>query len=431
VPLRDDQNHTTKWFGTCTDVHAQKEVAAERAELLTREQIAREEAERANRLKDDFLATLSHELRTPLMAILGWAELLQAGDLTATETTEGVKTIHRNARAQAQLIDDLLDVSRIISGKMLLDVQPIDIHATIHAAIESVRTAADAKEIRLIPHLDPQVSSIAGDAGRLQQVLWNLLSNAIKFTPKHGRVLVQLSRVDSNIEITVADSGQGIASDFLPHVFERFRQQDASSRRSQGGLGLGLAIVRNLMELHGGSVMASSEGLGKGSAFTIRLPILAIMPKKHSEPLTKPLEATERLETFHTVKDLEGVNVLLVDDEPDAREILAKTLEQRHATVIKAASADEALQLFLKFRPDILISDIGMPNQDGFDLIRKIRESEAGGKRVPAVALTAFARAEDRQRVFHAGFQSPCPTPVIPAEFLAIVASLVEKRGPK
>jgi PAS domain S-box-containing protein len=427
APLRDEEGRVTNWFGTCTDIQLEKEAAAERAILLNREKAAREEAERANQLKDDFLATLSHELRTPLMAILGWAELLQTGKMSAEETDEGVKTIHRNAWAQSQLIDDLLDVSRIISGKMRLDVQPVDMHAVIQAAIESIRNAADAKEIHLVQLLDPAAGRIAGDAGRLQQVIWNLLSNAIKFTPRHGRVSIQLARVDSQVELTVADSGQGIDPAFLPHVFERFRQQDASSRRSQGGLGLGLAIVRNLVELHGGSIAAHSEGLNKGAAFTVRLPVAAIISPWQDGKPPRSLGSAEPAEHFHPTQDLAGVNVLLVDDEQDARDVLAKTLEQRNAQVVTAGSVDEAVRLFRASRPDVLISDIGMPDQDGFDLIRRIRATEEGQHRVPAVALTAFARAEDRQRVLMAGFQAHVSKPVIPSELVAIIASLVHK----
>ncbi len=427
VPLLDEDGHVTKWFGTCTDVHLQREAAAERAELLVREKAAREEAEQANRLKDEFLATLSHELRTPLMAILGWAELLQTGALPADEAQEGIRTIHRNARAQSQLINDLLDVSRIISGKMRLDVQSIDVHGVIQAAVESIRTAADAKEIRLIQVLDPATGNISGDAGRLQQVIWNLLSNAIKFTPKQGRVAVQLARVDSHVEINVADSGQGIDPEFLPHVFERFRQQDASSRRSQGGLGLGLAIVRNLVELHGGTIVAHSAGLGKGARFTVRLPVTAVVHDSPFDDSPRILAQTTDFEPLGQTQNLSGVNILLVDDEQDARDILAKTLEQRHARVVKAATVDEAVARFGECEPDILVSDIGMPGQDGFDLIRKIRAAEMPGRRIPAIALTAFARAEDRRRALLAGFQSHVSKPVIPSELVAIVANLVSK----
>jgi len=424
VRVYDAAGKVVRWFGTCTDIHDQKLVEVERIELLEREKSAREQAETANRLKDEFLATLSHELRTPLMAILGWTEILQSLEIGGEEVSRGLETIERNARAQAQLIDDLLDVSRIISGKLRLDVQTLDLAEVIHAAVESVRTAAKAKEIDLQDSLDPAASRISGDPGRLQQVVWNLLLNAIKFTPSGGRVTVSLERIDSHVEIRVADSGQGIDPAFLPHVFDRFRQADASSRRSIGGLGLGLAIVRHLVELHGGSVYATSGGAGHGSTFTVRLPLVAVAKTPVvDEPLAD--YALARPSGEFQLPRLDGVRVMVVDDEADARDLLNRALTRCGASVIQAGSADEGVHLFEQSPPDVLISDIGMPGRDGFDFIRQIRELESSANRtVPAVALTAFARAEDRKRALQAGFQLHIAKPVIPSELLTIVASL-------
>jgi PAS domain S-box-containing protein len=424
VPVHDASGKTVRWFGTCTDIHDQKLAEVERIELLEREKSAREQAETANRLKDEFLATLSHELRTPLMAILGWTELLQSLDIDGEEVARGLETIERNARAQAQLIDDLLDVSRIISGKLRLDVQTLNLAEVIHAAIESVRTAAKAKEIDLQDSLDPTASRISGDSGRLQQVVWNLLLNAIKFTPAGGCVTVTLERIDGQVEIRVADTGQGIDPAFLPHVFDRFRQADASSRRSIGGLGLGLAIVRHLVELHGGSVAADSAGSSQGSTFTVRLPLVAVSKTPApDEPIGD--QGLIRPSGDFQLPHLDGIRVLVVDDEADARDLLNRALTRCGASVIQASSADEGVQLFQQSAPDVLISDIGMPGRDGFDFIRQIRELENSANRtVPAVALTAFARAEDRKRALHAGFQLHIAKHVIPSELLTIVASL-------
>ncbi len=425
VPLRDEQGHITRWLGTCTEIHAQKEAAEERARLLDRERMARTEAENANRLKDEFLATLSHELRTPLMAILGWAQVLKTGRYNEDQLEQALTSIDRNARAQSQLIDDLLDVSRIISGKLRLDVKLVDLVGVIQAAIDSMRTAADAKSIRLQQVLDPAAGDVVGDSGRLQQIIWNLLSNAIKFTPKGGRVCIGLARVNSHVELTVTDTGQGIDPHFLPHVFDRFRQADPSSRRTQAGLGLGLAIVRHLVELHGGTVAADSLGKNKGSVFTVRLPLSIL---RHSTVEEDAPELTREVEP-EVVKEcppaLKGVRILVVEDDQDARDLLVNVLEECDAIVAAANSVQAGLALFEQLRPDMVISDIGMPEQDGFDLIRGIREREVKlGGRVPAVALTAFARAEDRKRALLAGFQMHVSKPVIPSELLAIVASL-------
>lgn len=396
----------------------------ERSRLLSSEKLARNEAERANRLKDEFLATVSHELRNPLNAILGWAHMLRLGKLTPANAERAVETIYRNAKSQAQLVADLLDVSRIISGKLRLDVRPVDLISIINAAIDSIRPAADAKTIRLQATLDPAASSISGDADRLQQIVWNLLTNAVKFTPKGGRIQVKLQRVDSHVDIIVSDSGVGISKEFLPHVFDRFRQADASTTRIHGGLGLGLSIVHQLVDLHGGSVAVHSEGEGKGATFTINLPSASIVSnqkKLESAPPANPEETT----TFDGLPSLQGLKVLVVDDEADTRELIAEVLKEVGSEVITCPSVEEALIALEKHKPDILISDLGMPDEDGYSLISKIRAlpTEQGGH-IPAAALTAYARAEDRMRVLRAGFQFHLPKPVDSAELVTVVASL-------
>jgi signal transduction histidine kinase len=394
----------------------------EHARRLEGERAAREEAERVIRMKDEFLTTLSHELRTPLQAILGWVHLMKSHSLGAEELARGVATIERNARAQAQLIGDLLDMSRIISGKLRLDVHRIQVGGVIEAAVESVRPGAEAKGIRLQMVLDPLAGPIAGDPNRLQQVVWNLLSNAIKFTPQGGRVQVVLERVRSQIEISVRDTGQGIAPEFLAHVFERFRQADASTTRQHMGLGLGLAIVKHLTELHGGTVRAMSQGEGQGATFTILLPV-SLVQTEETEERSHPRAETEPVAVCPV--SLDGVCVLVVEDEPDTRELIARLLIEYAAEVTTVASAREALDLLPRERPDVIISDIGMPLQDGYDLIRSIRElpTEQGGK-TPALALTAFARSEDRTRAVLAGYQMHLAKPVEPSELIAMVASL-------
>ena len=387
----------------------------ERAQLLLR-------AEDANRAKDDFLATVSHELRTPLTAMLGWARLLRGGRLDAAAASHALEVIERNTEAQAQLIEDLLDISRITSGKLRLDVQSVDLVHVIEAAINTVTPAADAKSIPLQRVLDPSAGPVAGDPDRLQQVVWNLLSNAIKFTPKGGRVRLQLARSHSHVEITVADTGGGIVPEFLPYVFDRFRQAEAASSRAQGGLGIGLAIVRHLVELHGGTVRAASDGTDRGATFTVSLPIAATRP---GLPDARVHPTVHGRVPFDVPPNLAGVQVLVVDDEPDARTLVASVLEQCGASVHAVASVAEALEAFERARPDVLVSDIGMPGEDGYALIRKIRARRAeDGGRVPAAALTAYARTEDRMRALSAGFQLHVPKPVEPAELATVVATL-------
>ncbi|HLM00633.1 MAG TPA: PAS domain S-box protein [Pyrinomonadaceae bacterium] len=408
----------------------------ERDRLLQSEQIAREEAERANRLKDEFLATISHELRTPLNAILGWSQILLSSNFGDPETVRrATETIERNARAQSQLIDDLLDISRIITGKLRLDVRRVDLPGVIMAAVEAARPAADAKNIRLETSLvDPQAATISGDPDRLQQIVWNLLSNAIKFTPETGRVELRLTRVGSRIEVAVADTGAGIEPEFLPFVFERFRQSDGSTTRRHGGLGLGLAIVRQLVELHGGTVSVTSAGAGRGAQFTVSLPLLAI--QKESErnfPNARYANhngsSSAATATSAAAADcppeLSGLRILLVDDEADSLDLLNFVLESCGAQVWTAGSANEALETVRTESFDLLISDIGMPEEDGYALIRRIRNlpREQGGS-VPAIALTAYARAEDRIRALRSGFQLHIAKPVEAPELIASVANL-------
>jgi signal transduction histidine kinase/ActR/RegA family two-component response regulator len=408
---------------------AARQAAEERRALLESEQFARAEAERANSMKDEFLATVSHELRTPLNAILGWAHLLRTGAMTDAQVRQGIEVIERNARAQTQLIEDLLDMSRIISGKMRLDIQSADPAAFIEAAIETVRPAAEAKGIRLSTLLDPGAGPVNGDPNRLQQVVWNLLSNAIKFTAREGRVQVVLERVNSHIEIAVADTGIGIKPEFLPHVFDRFRQEKASPTRSAAGLGLGLSIVKHLVELHGGSVHAISAGEGHGATFTVCLPLTVVQRDRDLGHRLHPRGASRTSPLFRP-PDLSGIKVLVVDDQPDARDMIRRVLEDCEADVSTAGSAAEALRAVEEDRPDVLVSDIGMPDVDGYELLRRIRAlgSPPGGH-LPAIALTAFARSEDRTRALRAGFLAHVAKPVEPSELLATVASVVGRAG--
>jgi PAS domain S-box-containing protein len=405
---------------------AQK-AADEREDLLESERFARAEAERSSQMKDEFLATLSHELRTPLSSILGWSQVLRNGGRGEADLQKGLDIIERNARVQTQLIEDLLDMSRIISGKVRLDIQPVEPVSFIEAAIETVRPAADAKGIRLEKILDSSAVPISGDPSRLQQVVWNLLSNAIKFTPRGGKVQVVLERVNSHIEIHVVDSGMGIEPRFLDHVFERFRQADSSTTRRYGGLGLGLSIVKHLVELHGGTVRANSAGKDKGATFSVALPLIAVHQPGTARAHPRSPKAVS-LETRDV--DLTGVKVLVVDDQADARELVARVLADCHAQVVMAGTAEEALRLVESERPAVLVSDIGMPDVDGFELLRRIRAlgPEKGGN-VPAIALTAFARSEDRTRALRSGFLVHVSKPVEPSELIASVASVAGRAG--
>jgi PAS domain S-box-containing protein len=426
--------HDEQTIGTLTIIEDVTERVAREAELqaqiearsrlLSSEKLARNEAERANRLKDEFLATISHELRNPLNAILGWAHMLRLGKLTPANVERAVETIYRNAKSQAQLVSDLLDVSRIISGKLRLDVRQVDLIPIVNAAIDSIRPAADAKSIRMQTMLDPAAGPISGDADRLQQIVWNLLTNAVKFTPKGGKIQVKVHRIESHVEIVVTDSGVGISKDFLPYVFDRFRQADGSTTRTQGGLGLGLSIVHQLVDLHGGSVSVHSDGEGKGAIFTISLPFVGVIGSQKDSTETNAVQSDEII-SLDGLPSLHGLKVLVVDDEADTRELIREVLKECQAEVILSRSAAEALEALEQHKPDILISDLGMPDEDGYSLITKIRAlpAERGGH-IPAAALTAYARAEDRMRVLRSGFQFHLPKPVDSAELVTVIASL-------
>jgi len=441
-PIKDEFGHVVGASKIARDVTQQKlaeaairrageeaeQASADRERLLESERAARSEAERANRMKDEFLATVSHELRTPLNAILGWANILRSGQFQGEELAKGLDIIERNSRSQAQIIDDLLDMSRIISGKVRLEVQRIDLAAVLGESVETVRATADAKGLRLQVVIDPHNAIVSGDPNRLQQIFWNLLNNAIKFTPKHGRVQVLLERVNSHVEVSVIDTGEGISPDFLPFVFNRFEQADASTTRRHGGLGLGLAIVKQLVELHGGGVRVKSAGVGQGATFIVNLP-LAVMHAHPSDPDRRhPKAQPQEVRSFPEV-NLKGVQILVIDDEPDARQLVRRLLEVSGASVCAAGSASEAMNL-LNGRPfDVVVCDIGMPNEDGYSFIRKVRAlADPGKSEVAAVALTAYARLEDRTEAIRAGFQNHLSKPVEPAELLAVVRSLSKPR---
>ncbi len=409
------------------DVTDRKRTEVEREHSLAAERAARAEAEQTGRIKDEFLATLSHELRTPLNAILGYATLMQMSEMDEAQLSEAIATIERNARLQAQLIEDLLDMNRIISGKIRLDVQSMDLPEVVGAAIDTVRPSADAKLIRLKALIDPLAGPVRGDPGRIQQVVWNLLSNAIKFTPKGGSVHVAVERVNSHIEIRVADTGEGIAPEFLPHVFDRFRQADSSTTRKYGGLGLGLSIARHLVELHGGAVRATSPGKGHGATFVVALPLSALHTA--DDPARREHPSTPTSSQEPSMIDLSGVEVLAVDDELDACVLVKRVLEGCSAKVETATTAREALQLLQERKFDVLVSDIGMPVEDGYDLMRAVRALEGTPRQVRAVALTAFARSEDRRRAALAGFHTHVSKPVEAGELIAIVANLAGRTG--
>jgi PAS domain S-box-containing protein len=422
LPIRDKTGKILRWFGTNTDITERKEAEDQLEQLIGREQVAREEAERANRIKDEFLAILSHELRSPLNPILGWAKLLQMRKFNETRTTEALATIERNAKLQAQLIDDLLDVAKILRGKLSLSLGAVNLAFVIEAATETVKAAAMAKSISLQTDLH-NIGTVQGDAVRLQQIVWNLLSNAIKFTPRGGQINICLKQVDRYAQFTVRDTGKGISSDFLPYIFESFRQQDASITRQFGGLGLGLAIVRYLVEAHGGTITACSPGEGQGATFTVKFPLL------NAEP-----DQTQTEELLDSNPDLRGVRILAVDDHADTRDLLVALLTQYDAEVKTAASAEEALVILDSFQPDVLISDIGMPEVTGYTLIQKIRAlpPERGGeigaitKLSPkAIALTAYAREEDQKRALDSGYQIHIPKPLDPETLVQAVLKLV------
>ncbi len=394
-------------------------VAIENVRLLKLERTARQAAEESNRLKDEFLATVSHELRTPLTAILGWSRLLEDGSVDDVVSKQAIETICRNAKAQAQIVDDILDVSRIITGNLYLDLQPLELAPIVKSAINVVRPTADAKGIRIDARLSATRAMVSGDANRLQQVIWNLLSNAVKFTQSGGRVMVKLSQVGSTVEIAVSDTGQGISREFMPYVFDRFRQADSTTTRHHGGLGLGLAIARHLVEIHGGAIKAESEGEGRGSTFTIKLPVIETAEKR------APAYSDGREQTATAIAPqlLSGVNVLLVDDDSDTLKLMTTALTRRQATVTAVSSAGEAIKAIRRRRPDVLVSDIAMPDEDGYGLIEKIRSLEAGeSDSIPAVAITAYAKEEDREKALSSGFQIYLAKPVELTELISVVA---------
>lgn len=411
----DTAGNPRRFIGTVLDITKQKQVEAQREQLLEQEQAAREAAERANRIKDEFLAILSHELRTPLNPILGWTKLLQIRKFDEAKTAEALATIERNANLQIQLIDDLLDIAKILRGKLCLDMTSVNLSSVIEAAIDTVRTTAVAKSISLHSAL-PNIGQVSGDAARLQQIVWNLLSNAIKFTPNGGRVEIWLKRVDNQGEITLRDTGKGINPDFLPYIFESFRQEDASITRKYGGLGLGLTIVRQLVEAHGGMITADSPGEGLGATFTVRLPLL------NDQPQIKQIKKLRQPEL-----DLTGIRVLAVDDEPNACELLTVLLTEYGAQVLTVACASQVIPNLKSFQPDVLISDIGMPDVDGYTLLEQIRAlpAEKGGQ-IPAIALTAYARLEDQQRAFNSGYQQHVSKPLEPEQLVRAVAILAQ-----
>lgn len=420
-PIRNEKGEIVGASKIARDITELKRFVTEREHLLESERTARRQAEAANRMKDEFLSTVSHELRTPLNAILGWTEVLTDGGGDKAEVREGIDVIKRNVLVQAQIIEDLLDLGRIVSGKMVLNVEPADVGAIVNDAITSVRHAATMKGITIQPVIHDTKGSLLGDSKRLQQVVWNLLSNAIKFTPRGGRVMVTVIRVNSHIEIAVIDNGAGIPPEFLPRVFERFSQADSSTTRSAGGLGIGLALVKQLVEMHAGTVRAESGGAGKGAKFTVSLPIMATQP--HPEKALE--EQTHDSGPPLPLADLSRIKVLAVDDDQDSLNILKRILENRNASVRAVSSAGDALAEFESFAPNVIISDIGMPGTDGFDLIRKIRALPQG-KSIPAIALTALARPIDRTKALTVGFQTHVAKPVAAAEILAVVRSLAD-----
>jgi signal transduction histidine kinase len=424
--IRDSSGHPLSIAGININISERKRAEQERAVLLKNEEEARREAERANQLKDEFMAILSHELRTPLNAITGWAHMLRDGGLDPGTQHKAVETINRNAMLQARLISDLLDVSRIVSGKLRLDIKSVDLHSVVQAAVDAIRPTAEAKNVHLQAALGTDLQSLTGDPGRLQQVISNLLSNAVKFAPPNGDVLIRLQNKGSQVELTIQDDGPGIRKDFLPHLFERFRQGDASTTRAHQGLGLGLAIVRHLVEMHGGSVSATNREDRSGAIFQVRLPMLSGVAGAGTNGAAKraavslpdaPIESS--------ASPLKNTRILVVDDEADGREVVAVVLERYGAEVMVAASAGQALALLERERPDVLVADIEMPGEDGYSLIRKIRNlaPNRGGK-TPAVALTAHASTSDRLRLLEAGFNRHVPKPVQPLDLMGIIAKL-------
>jgi PAS domain S-box-containing protein len=435
-PLLNARGNVVGISTIARDITERKAMERDREELLMREQAARKAAEHASRLKDEFLATVSHELRTPLNSIFGWIRMARSGMLDEPGVSRALETVERNARSQAQIIDDLLDVSRIITGRIRLDVRPVDLPSVIQAAFEVVRPTAENKGVRLHAVLDPNAGAVSGDFDRLQQAIWNLLSNAIKFTPKHGRVQVRLERVNSHVEITVSDTGDGISPDFLPYVFDRFSQGDATKARTQPGLGLGLAIVRHMVELHGGSVHAYSSGPGQGATFTVKLPLMIVRDSDRfpGDVLRRrhPSAGAGGPDAPGWPERLEGIHVLVVEDEPDARQLLVAVLESCHAEVTAVGSATEAMAKLTQIRPHLILSDIEMPQEDGYSFIRRVRAMPGCyGRTIPAIALTAHARIEDRVQALSAGYDTHIAKPFEPQELMATIVNLAKRFKPE
>lgn len=420
-PIKDGEGRVTGYSKIARDITERMQAEEEREALLKSEHEARAQAEEANRVKDEFLAVLSHELRTPLNAILGWASLLRGGKLDADNAERAIEIVERNAKAQSNLIEGVLDVSRIVSGKLQLDVRPLHLSGVIEAAVDSIRPAADAKNMKLQVLIDKPEPLISGDATRLQQIVLNLLSNAVKFSPAGSEIGVTLGMVGSEVEIAVKDSGQGISSEFLPHVFDRFRQADPSTTRKHGGLGLGLAIVKHLVDLHGGSIRAESDGVGTGATFKVRLKAIEkVEGISTAQPIAESRDKTEEKLT------LEGLKVLVVDDHEDGREVLREMLSMCNAEVKAAGSASEALTLLRDWHPEVVVSDISMPGVDGYTFIRQLREQDST-KQTPAIAVTAHALAEDRERTLAAGFQNHLAKPVKLSELIHSIAKVIKR----
>ena len=422
--LHDDRGKLVSVLSLVLDVTARQRAEEERAALLLRERDARRHAEEADRLKDEFLATLSHELRTPLTSILGWASMIRSGEVEGSNATRAIETIERNARSQARLIDDLLDVSRIITGNLRLDLHPLNLAPIVDAALDALRPTADVKGIRLRTNFVPGECLVKGDPNRLRQVIWNLLSNAIKFTQRGGSVSIDLNCVETTARLTVRDTGEGISAEFLPYVFDRFRQAEGSISRKQGGLGLGLAVARHLVELHGGTISAESEGLGYGSVFKVDLPLA--QERRDPARAEERRREVERRRSRSGVVRLDGVHVLLVEDDDDSRKLLGTMLKRYGARVTSTKSVKEALSVFEEEVPDVLISDIGMPDEDGYELVRRLRSAppEKGGL-TPAIALTGYASRKDRERALAAGYQKHMAKPIEQADMIAAIAALV------
>ncbi len=415
-PIKNDEGVVVGASKIARDITDQKRAVRQLAE-------ANEQLRRANRMKVEFISTLSHELRTPLTAILGWIQILREKP-SASELEQGLEVLERNVRIQSQLIDDLLDMSRIEAGKLILDIQRLDLPAVVSAAMDAVRPSAEVKGIRLTCAFSSVEGVVMGDRNRIQQIVWNLLTNAIKFTPKQGRVHVTIERINSHVEIAVTDSGIGIPDEFLENIFERFSQVDSSTTRRHGGLGLGLSIVKHLVELHGGAVRARSEGVDKGSTFIVTLPLV---PVRHEPDRIAIEERNADLDKMPMEADLHGIKVLAVDDDPDSVGIVRRILERAGAEARTAGSMEDALAVLSEFTPDVLLSDIGMPIHDGFELIRRVRELP-NGRMIPAVALTALARSEDRTRALRAGFQMHVAKPIDASELVAVVRNLAHLR---